>query len=283
MTIAIIGGTGTLGTCLIERLYGKEKLICFSRDELKQSELRQRFPDVKYIIGDIRDKSSLRPVMEEATTVFHVAALKQVPCLEDNPLESVKTNILGTVNVAEEAMRADVSHVVFSSTDKAVLPINVYGMSKGLAESYLFSLNRKQLATRFSVFKWANVLGSRGSVIPIFAKSLAEHNGVQITDPRMTRFWINIEDAVTFMLENFKAASLSDCMIPDMKASTVMELAEALAKLMGKDKFQVHFTGIRPGEKIHECLYSSHDHCIRSDTAERLTQDELIAMLRRVV
>ncbi len=283
MKYVIIGGTGTLGTCLIEKLYADNEITCFSRDELKQQDMKRRFPNVRYVIGDIRDKQSLRPVVAGADAVFHVAALKHVDVLEENPTEAIKTNILGTINVAEACMEAGVEHVVFSSTDKAVLPINTYGMTKAVSERYLLSLNARQSKTHFAVYRWGNVLGSRGSVIHTFAKSIREEGQVRVTDPRMTRFWIHISDAVDFMLDTYQNADPKEPMIPKMKAAPVMEIAEAMAKLIGVDNLKVSFVGLRAGEKIHETLISSHEYCVRSDNCPKLSPDELEAMLKRVV
>jgi UDP-N-acetylglucosamine 4,6-dehydratase len=284
MKHVIIGGTGTLGTCLTEKLLeAKHDIVVFSRDELKQQEMKKRFPDVRYVLGDIRDKRSLVPVLQGADTVFHVAALKHVDVLEDNPTEAIKTNVLGTINVAEAAIESRVKHVVFSSTDKAVLPINVYGMTKAISERYLLSQNQKQALTKFAVYRWANVLGSRGSVVHFFAKTLKEQGAVNVTDSRMTRFWIHIEDAVEYMLSTYKKASTVEPMIPEMKSASVMRLANAIAKSMGKERFTINFVGTRPGEKLHECILSSHDYCLRSDTADQYTDAELVKMVKRVV
>lgn len=283
MKYVILGGTGTLGTSLIDRLHEKHEVVCFSRDELKQQELKRLYPNVQYVLGDIRDRRSLNGFLKNAEAVFHVAALKHVDSGEANPVEFIKTNVLGTINVAEACQDAGVKHVIFSSTDKAVLPINTYGMTKGISERYLLSLNARSSKTKFAVYRWGNVAGSRGSVIHTFVESLRTQKGVRVTDPRMTRFWIHIEDAVDFMLNTYKDASPSKAMIPPMKASKVTALAAALAGKLNIKDFSVAFVGIRPGEKIHECLESSHDACIRSDTCEEYTQAELQALIERVI
>ena len=221
--------------------------------------------------------------MVDVETVFHVAALKHVDVIEDNPSEAIKTNVLGTINVAEAALAAGVRHVVFSSTDKAVLPINVYGMTKGLAERYLLGLNRVQDATKFSVYRWGNVAGSRGSVIHAFARSLQEERVARVTDARMTRFWIHIADAVEFMLETYRMAAADRAMIPHMRAYGVVDLVQALADVLGVKKFTVMFSGLRAGEKIHETLESNHDFCVRSDTAEMFTKNDIRELLRRAI
>ncbi len=280
----IIGGTGTLGTALVEKLVAAgTDVAVFSRDELKQSEMRKRFPEVRFILGDIRDPRSINGSMRGVDTVFHVAALKHVEFGEENPVEFIRTNLIGTINVAEAALAAGVGHVVFSSTDKGVLPINVYGMTKGISEKYLLSLNSHQTKTKFSVFKWSNVLGSRGSVVHTFVKSLKDERGVRVTDPRMTRFFVHIDDVVNFMMDNYVDASTTEAMIPPMKAARVMDLAETIAKIHKIKKYDVSFIGIRPGEKIHEVMISTHDYCMRSDTYDQYTADELETLLRRVI
>jgi FlaA1/EpsC-like NDP-sugar epimerase len=282
--VAIIGGTGTLGTCLVEKLNETHHVTVVSRDELKQQEMKKRFPNVRFVIGDIRDRESLAYAVDGAETVFHVAALKHVDVLEANPTEAIKTNVLGTINVAEASMAAGVRHVVFSSTDKAVLAINTYGMTKAISERYLLSLNDRQSNTKFSVYRWGNVLGSRGSVIHAFAESLRADGHLRITDPRMTRFWIHIEDAVEFMLETYRTgASKSLPMIPDMKAASVLDVANAMAKVMGRRDMRMSFVGMRPGEKLHETILSNHDYCLRSDTAPKYSERELIEMIKRVL
>lgn len=284
MKYLIIGGTGSLGSKLIERLYdGKRSdIVCFSRDELKQQKLKNEYKHVTYVIGDVRDRASLKQAMRGVDVVFHVAALKHVDVLEANPTEAVKTNVEGTINVAEAAIEAGVRHVVFSSTDKAVLPINVYGMTKALSERYLFDLNSKQTDTKFAVYRWGNVLGSRGSVLHTFTEAFKNKTEIRITDRKMSRFWIHIDDAVDFMLETFKNAQRAKAMIPHMKAALVMNLMYALGKVLKcEDVLELKIIGIRSGEKIHECLHSDHDYCLRSDTCDQYSEAELINLIRR--
>lgn len=280
----VIGGTGTLGSAVIAKLYSNPdiELTCLSRDELKQQQLKARFPRVRFMVGDIRDRDRVAEAMNGVETAYLVAALKHVDVLEDNVGEAIKTNVLGVINVAEAAVQAGVRHVVFSSTDKAVLPINTYGMTKGISERYLLSLNRRQDATKFSVFRWGNVAGSRGSVINTFAESLKAGNGVRITDSRMTRFWIHIDDAVEYLLSTYRSAAGDRAMIPPMRAALVTDIAAVMAKILGVKQPGVVVTGLRAGEKIHECLESSHNHCVRSDTAEQFSKKDLEVLLRRV-
>lgn len=282
MKVVIIGGTGTLGRELTRQLYDHADITCISRDELKQKELARDFPAVKCQIGDVRDRECLRHSFSSAEVIFHVAALKHVDTVEDNPLEAFKTNVVGTVNVAEIACEMGVPHVVFSSTDKAVLPVNAYGHTKALSEKFLYAMNRRDNPTKFAVYRWGNVLGSRGSVIHLFAKSLDEKK-ICLTHPDMTRFWIHIEDAVRFMLDTYKDAPIDRAMIPPMKASSVVRLADAIARYKGVKDYDMEVIGIRPGEKIHEQLESNHDFCLRSDTCEHYTDSELDSMVREVL
>jgi FlaA1/EpsC-like NDP-sugar epimerase len=283
MTALIAGGTGTLGTTLMKRLVQRgTPVICFSRDEQKQQALKKEFPSVRFIIGDIRDRRALDRIIDRVDVVFHVAALKHVDALEENEDEAIQTNYYGTRNLAYWAIERGVPQVVFSSTDKAVNPFNMYGMSKALAENLLFRLNREQKVTNFSVFRWGNVLGSRGSAIHTFVKTLMEDGSIGITDPAMTRFWILIEDAVDFMLSSYRTPKNAP-KIPEMKAALTTEVAAAVAKALNVEAYETRIIGTRPGEKIHECIFSSHDFCIRSDTAERFTDEELLDTVKRAL
>lgn len=280
----IIGGTGSLGTEVIGQLLKKDSgadITALSRGELKQKELKAIYPTVKTVIADIKDASSLN--FTGFDTVFHFAALKHVDVAEDHPVECIKTNILGTINVAEKAIAAGVKYVVFCSTDKAVLPINVYGMSKGISEKYLLNLNSENSKTRFSVFRWGNVSGSRGSVINSFIKDLKDGGSVNITDSSMTRFWIHIKDAAKFLLDNYETAPLNIALIPSMKSSTVVSLAKAAARHLGIEQYRTNYCGIRRGEKYHECIWSDHDHCVRSDNCERYSDEELLNLVRNSI
>jgi UDP-N-acetylglucosamine 4,6-dehydratase len=237
---------------------------------------------VKFVLGDIRDYDSLKPHFWGKSLVFHLAAMKHVDMAEANPEESIKINVLGTVNVAKAAMEASVPYCVFSSTDKAVLPINVYGMCKGISERYLLSLNEAQSITRFSVFRWGNVLGSRGSVIHAFAKTLREANTVYITDFRMTRFWVEIGSVARFMLERFDTdEARTEVQIPPMRGAKVTRIADLTARHLGFANYKIKAAGIRPGEKLHECILSSHDHCVRSDNVGEYSDEELLEMIQR--
>ena len=280
MSVLIAGGTGTLGTVLMRRLSLKgEKVICLSRDEQKQQALKKEFPSVRFVIGDIRDEGSLNKIIDPISAVFHVAALKHVDALEADEDEAIKTNYYGTRNLAYWAIKRRVPQFVFSSTDKAVSPLNMYGMSKAQAENLLFRLNKEQVGTNFSVYRWGNVLGSRGSALHSFVKTLMEDGSINITDPAMTRFWILIDEAVDYMLGNYRDVKNAP-KIPEMKAALTTEMARAVAYCMGVESYETKIIGKRPGEKIHECIFSSHEFCIRSDTAKRFDFQELVALVR---
>lgn len=279
MKYLILGGTGTLGRALTHELLKRQdtdSIVCFSRDELKQKDMQAEFDDerLQFILGDIREPSSLWAAMHGIDTVFHVAALKHIDVLELNPEESIRTNIIGTCNVADGAIRAGVKHVVFSSTDKAVAPVNVYGMSKGISEKLLLNRNRIQNVTRFSVFRWANVLGSRGSVIHYFARTLKNQKKAYITNLEMTRFWIRIEDAAQFMIDQYQNAR--GVMVPIMKSAPVTDVVAAIAKATGVVQYDVEVTGVRPGEKLHEAILPE----FTSDQGPFYSQDELVALVR---
>lgn len=269
-----------MGNALLQRLNPKDCVI-FSRDELKQARLKKEYPEITTILGDVRDKDSLVRAMKRIDVVYHVAALKHVDILEHNVEECIKTNILGTINSIEAAKENLVSKFFFTSTDKAVLPINVYGMSKAISENYVLSKNSPFLKTNFYVMRWGNILGSRGSAISEFARTLKDQKVAYVTHPEMTRFWMRIEDAVEFMLEHHPKSD--KVLIPKMKSAKTTEVIKAVADCLGIYDFKTLICGIRPGEKIHECLYSNHDFCIRSDISERWTHDELVEMIKPLV
>lgn len=281
MNYLIIGGTGTLGTELVRQLSDDRtaKITIYSRGELKQQQLKRDFPHVRCVIGDVRDREALKQAIQGQEAVFHMAAIKHIDVAEQNPLEAVKTNFLGTVNVAEEAMAAGCNWVVFSNTDKAVLPITTYGYTKALAQNYVLSLNLSGSKTRFSAFSWGNVLASRGSVIPSFVKSLKDNRSICLTDMRMSRFWITIEAAAAFMLQNFKTAPLDKAMIPPIKGASVVRVAETVAKVMNIKDYDVSIIGLRGTEKLYEVLESTHGGCFRSDQCEQYTDTELFDLL----
>ncbi|MFZ3138502.1 MAG: UDP-N-acetylglucosamine 4,6-dehydratase (inverting) [Thermodesulfovibrionales bacterium] len=257
-TILITGGTGSFGkkcTEIILKKYKPKKLIIFSRDELKQFEMAQQFPDSKYpcmryFIGDVRDKERLYRAFNKVDYIIHAAALKQVPAAEYNPFEAVKTNILGAENVINVAIDKGVKKVVALSTDKAANPINLYGATK-LCSDKLFIAGNSYVGredTIFSVVRYGNVVGSRGSVIPFFLKQ-RETGVLTITDPRMTRFWITVEQGVDFVLDCLKRMVGGELFIPKIPSMNIMDIAKAIAP-----ECKTKIIGIRPGEKLHEVM-----------------------------
>lgn len=260
--ILITGGTGSFGkkyTEIILSKYKPNKIIIYSRDELKQYEMGQEFTDpcMRYFIGDVRDGSRLKEAMDGVDFVIHAAALKHVPVAEYNPMECIKTNINGAQNVIEAAIACGVDKVIALSTDKAANPINLYGATK-LASDKLFVAANNMVGsrkTRFSVVRYGNVTGSRGSVIPFFKKLLDEGaTELPITDEKMTRFLITLEDGVNFVLKNFERMYGGEIFIPKIPSMYMTELAKAIAPNVPHK-----IIGIRPGEKLHEIMCPSDD------------------------
>ena len=261
--ILITGGTGSFGkkcTEIILKRYKPRRLIIFSRDELKQFEMAQQFPDskydcIRYFIGDIRDKERLYRAFRNVDYVIHAAALKQVPAAEYNPFEAVKTNILGGQNVINVAIDRGVKKVIALSTDKAANPVNLYGATK-LCSDKLFIAGNSYVGrddTVFSVVRYGNVAGSRGSVIPFFLKK-KEDGVLPITDPRMTRFWITLEQGVDFVLTCLEEMVGGELFVPKIPSMNMMDLAKAIAP-----ECKTEIIGIRPGEKLHEIMVPSDD------------------------
>lgn len=258
--ILVTGGTGSFGKKFIKILLSKyqpKKVIVYSRDELKQFEMRQVFNDkcMRYFIGDVRDKERLMLAMKGVDYVVHAAALKQVPAAEYNPMECIKTNINGAQNVIDAAIANDVKKVIALSTDKAANPINLYGATK-LASDKLFTAANNIVGegeTRFAVVRYGNVVGSRGSVVPFF-KGLIERGAKElpITDERMTRFWLKLEDGVEFVLKNFQRMQGGEIFIPKIPSMRILDLAKAIAP-----NAKIKVIGIRPGEKLHEVMCPS--------------------------
>lgn len=284
MQYAILGGTGTLGKALVAELLRRGEfetnITVISRDELKQSIMRRSWPQIKYVLGDVRDKARMLEVIDH-DVVFMAAALKQVDTIEANVSEAIKTNVIGSMNVADACRTNFVHDCVFCSTDKAVLPINAYGYTKGLSEKYFLSLNGKK-GTHFTVCRWANIVGSRGSAIPFFVNQIRAGKPVPLTDERMTRLWMRIEDAAAFMLDTYPKHETTT-QIPEMKAAPVISVIEAIGRILDKE-WSFTTVGIRPGEKIHETLWTSHEKCIKSsDDNIQYTMDELIDLLKPIV
>ena len=265
-SILITGGTGSFGNLFVETIlkkYKPKKLIIFSRDELKQSVMSKKFSIekyscIRYFIGDVRDEYRLSLAMEDVDYVVHAAALKQVDVAEYNPMECVKTNIGGAENVVKAAMKTNVSKVIALSTDKASDPINLYGATKLTSDKIFTSSNNivgKNRDTKFSVARYGNVVGSRGSVVPIFKELIKQGNKVlPITDIKMTRFWITLEEAVDFVLKSFNRMQGGEIFVPKIPSIKIVDLAKAMAP-----KLKHKVIGIRPGEKLHEKLCSVHE------------------------
>ena len=281
----IIGGTGSLGKALARHLpikFPGIQITVLSRCEHKQAAMKKLFPDVKCVLGDIRCKDSISRHFFNKDMVFHVAALKCVDVVEDNPTESVRTNILGTMNVAECAISHNVPQVMFSSTDKAVDPINVYGCCKSISEKILLDYNKTQQVTRFSIYRWGNVAGSQGSAIPYFIDCLKNNKPVPVTDERMTRFWITLDTAIDFVLSTMGSVKTYDnVLLPTfMKGAKIVDVIKTLADLVGIFNYSTTIIGLRPGEKIHESLSSVHGKdFISSDTCEQFGEEELKTLL----
>lgn len=260
-TILITGGTGSFGQAFTRTILTKhkpKKVIIFSRDELKQYSMQQsfaNFDNLRFFIGDVRDRERLHRALHGVNLVVHAAALKQVPTLEYNPFEAIKTNILGAENIINEAIDQGVNKVVALSTDKAANPINLYGATKLCAEKLFVAGNSYvgHLPTRFSVVRYGNVVGSRGSVIPYFLK-MRDSGVLPITDRRMTRFWLTLDQAVAFVLDSFERMRGGEIFIPKIPSMKIMDLAEAIAPRCRKK-----FVGIRPGEKISEALITDDE------------------------
>jgi UDP-N-acetylglucosamine 4,6-dehydratase len=259
-SVLVTGGTGSFGSRFVERMvsaYHPRRLVVFSRDELKQSQLAARVqdPSLRFFIGDVRDRDRLQRAMHGIDVVIHAAALKQVPACEYNPFEAVKTNVLGANNVIEAAIDQGVERVVALSTDKAVNPVNVYGATKLCAEKMFVQGNSYAggLKTRMAVVRYGNVVGSRGSVIPLF---LDQRDGgeLTITDERMTRFWLTLDEGVDFVMRAVERMQGGEIFVPKIPSMRVIDLARAIAP-----DASLKVVGVRPGEKLHEVLLSSDE------------------------
>ena len=266
--ILITGGTGSFGkkyTEMILAKYKPNKIIIFSRDELKQYEMAQAFNDpcMRYFIGDVRDGKRLEEAMQDVDFVIHAAALKHVPVAEYNPMECIKTNIDGAQNVIEAAIKNEVEKVIALSTDKASGPINLYGATKLASDKLFVAANNivGKKKTRFAVVRYGNVVGSRGSVVPFFQKLIDEGSTeLPITDEAMTRFLITLEDGVKFVLNNFERMHGGEIFIPKIPSMKMTELAKSLAPNLPHKVI-----GIRPGEKMHEVMITANDTVIEFD------------------
>ncbi|WP_423062982.1 UDP-N-acetylglucosamine 4,6-dehydratase (inverting) [Candidiatus Paracoxiella cheracis] len=274
-SLLITGGTGSFGQCFVKKVienYKPKKLIIFSRDELKQYEMSQVFSDreypfIRYFIGDVRDYNRLEMALRDVDIVIHAAALKHVPIAEYNPYECIQTNVIGAQNIVRAALMNKVETVLALSTDKAVNPINLYGASKLAAEKIFIAGNniRGTDPTRFSVVRYGNVIGSRGSVVKLFKKLLA--NGAKslpITDERMTRFWITLPQSVDFVLSCLTQSHGGEIFVPKIPSMRIVDLAKAIAPSIGLETI-----GIRPGEKLHEWLLTADEAAQSVEMSDR--------------
>lgn len=261
-SVLITGGSGSFGRMYVRTIlerYNPRRVVVYSRDELKQFEMQHEFPDprMRFFLGDVRDKERLIQATRSVDFIIHAAAMKQVPASEYNPTECIRTNISGAENVIAAALANDVESVIALSTDKAASPINLYGATKLVSDKLFVAANNMAGShrTRFSVVRYGNVVGSRGSVLPLFEKLIAEGaESLPITDPRMTRFWISLRQGVDFVLTNFQRMQGGEIFIPKIPSVRILDLAEALAPGM-----PTHVVGVRPGEKLHEVMCPTDD------------------------
>jgi UDP-N-acetylglucosamine 4,6-dehydratase/5-epimerase len=275
LNLLVTGGTGSFGKAFIRTVlngHSPRRVVVFSRDELKQYEMEQDLPPahrdrVRFFIGDVRDASRLEMAMRDVDIVVHTAALKHVPAAEYNPFECINTNVLGAENVVQAAIRAGVGKVLALSTDKAVNPINLYGASKLASDKIFVAANNLSGSggCRFSVVRYGNVLGSRGSVVPFFRKLIASGaQSLPITDARMTRFWITLEQGVHFVLSSLAMMEGGEIYVPKIPSMLVADLARVMAPNLPQMS-----VGIRPGEKLHEAMISVDDARMTIDRGDR--------------
>ena len=266
--VLVTGGTGSFGKKFIRKALtlGVKKIIVFSRDELKQYEMKQEFKDerIRFFIGDVRDKDRLYRAFDGVDIVIHAAAMKHVDACEYNPFEAIKTNIHGAQNIVEAAIDRGVEKVIALSTDKACSPVNLYGATKLASDKLFVAANAYvgEKKTKFAVVRYGNVVGSRGSVVPFFQK--IKHTGrVPITDDRMTRFWITLDQGVQFVLDNLERMKGGEIFVPKIPSMNIMDLAKAIAP-----ECEIDLIGIRPGEKLHEAMIMEDDarHTVEYDT-----------------
>ncbi len=273
--VLVTGGTGSFGRHFAKTVlasYRPKRLIVFSRDEAKQYDMAQDFTAkekevLRFFIGDVRDRDRLEMAMREIDIVIHAAALKQVPAAEYNPFECIKTNVHGAENVVQAAIRTGVKQVVVLSTDKAANPVNLYGASKLASDKIFVAANNLSgsVGTRFSVVRYGNVLGSRGSVVPFYRKLIAEGaSSLPVTDPRMTRFWITLDQGIRFVLSCLSMMGGGEIFIPKIPSMKVVDMATALAPDLPHE-----MVGIRPGEKLHEVMVTEDDAVSTVELSDR--------------
>lgn len=272
-TLLITGGTGTFGNAVLRRFLSTDigQIRIFSRDEKKQDDMRKAYanPKLRFHLGDVRNPDSLRDAMDGVDFIFHAAALKQVPSCEFFPLEALRTNSLGTENMLTQAIAAGVKRVVVLSTDKAVYPINAMGISKAMMEKVFVAKSRTVPGERTTICgtRYGNVMASRGSVIPLFVEQIKAGKPLTLTDPRMTRFMMSLEDAVDLVLYAFDHASQGDIFVQKSPASTIGDLARALLELFGADN-GIRVIGTRHGEKLYETLLTREEKVVAEDLGD---------------
>ncbi len=250
--ILITGGTGSFGKYITKELIKKDpkEIRIYSRDEEKQLEMDHVFSNkkIKFILGDVRDYDRVIEATKGVDLIYHAAALKIVPMCETHPSEALKTNVIGTINVKKAAVYHNIERSILISTDKAVKPVNLYGMTKGMAEKVW--VNDEFKNTKFSVVRYGNVIGSRGSVVPFFKQLIQEEKPLPITDKKMTRFLLTLNQAIDLVFKSTLTMNGGEIFVPDIPACNILSLAAAVAG----ENYPIEITGIRPGEKIHECL-----------------------------
>ena len=273
-TLLITGGTGSFGNAVLRRFLDSDlrEVRVFSRDEKKQDDMRKHFnhPKLKFYIGDVRDSRSVAAAMRGVDFCFHAAALKQVPSCEFHPMEAVRTNVLGTENVLEEAIAAGVKRVICLSTDKAVYPINAMGISKAMMEKVMVASSRNLEGTNTVICgtRYGNVMASRGSVIPLFVEQVLAGTPITVTDPSMTRFMMTLDDAVELVLYAFEHGGNGDIFVQKAPAATVRVLTHAVLELMQRPDHEVRQIGTRHGEKLYEALLSREEMAGAEDLGE---------------
>jgi UDP-N-acetylglucosamine 4,6-dehydratase len=272
--LLITGGTGSFGNAVLKRFLDTDigEIRIFSRDEKKQDDMRKRYNNakLKFYIGDVRDSRSVEQAMRGVDYVFHAAALKQVPSCEFHPMQAVRTNVMGTENVLEAAIRAGVKRVVCLSTDKAVYPINAMGISKAMMEKVMVAASRNLEGTNTVICgtRYGNVMASRGSVIPLFVDQVFNGKPITVTDPSMTRFMMTLADAVDLVLYAFEHGNNGDIFVQKAPAATVEVLTKAILDLMNKTEHPVHVIGTRHGEKLYEALLSREEMASAQDMGD---------------
>jgi UDP-N-acetylglucosamine 4,6-dehydratase/5-epimerase len=270
-SVLVTGGTGSFGRQFVRaalQRFRPKRLVVFSRDELKQSEMQQEFdsPVMRFFLGDVRDRDRLMQAMRGVDVVIHAAALKQVPAAEYNPMECIKTNVHGAENVIASAIESEVEQVIALSTDKAANPINLYGATKLVSDKLFVAANNIAGGhrTRFSVVRYGNVVGSRGSVVPLFKRLIAEGaTELPVTDARMTRFWITLQQGVDFVLRNLERMRGGEIFVPKIPSARIVDLARTLAP-----RLSTRIVGIRPGEKLHEVMCPGDDSHLTLEFAD---------------